>query len=78
MFRFQLTRIIADRVAFWLIKSLHPRELEVSETLVVIGSQPLRGAAPEKVSPRSQKTWFRERKVLVARSSKRAGSEQTC
>jgi len=27
MFRIPLIRFIADRVAFWLIRSLHPREL---------------------------------------------------
>ena len=79
LFRLRWVQFIADRAAWWLLCSLHPRDLGGSETAAVIGSIPDRetkaGTAHERRRSRPSRLGS---KFFVARRSNPTGSGRTC
>lgn len=73
-----MVRFIADRLAWWLLRALHRRDLANAETLVVIGSQPRHEAGSERASGRFPPVSFRECRVLVAQAPMKHLSESDC
>lgn len=70
-------RVIADHAAWWLLRSLHPRDLGGCETLVVLGSLPRDPSGRETARVGFLPAWFRQERVLVVQRPTLGGLDQT-
>ena len=78
LFRLRWGQFIADRAAWWLLCSLHPRDLEGSERLLVIGQQPVRATALEMAACPIQQLSYHEDRVLVVQRPSAIRLGRTC